>query len=295
MQSSGGGGGGGGGGSVDPKPKETKDVNDQPLDPDADLDLEFRKTQIYKDLEKKYAANPDAFDRAFYKAFNKWMTSAPQTGPPALKPQFDSDLPAEKKTKYEGMFNKLPERLRVALSEANTRVYVTNRAGDHPDFAETGWDANMVLGDNRTVGDLNFYAPGTNQIFISVSYEDSDGSRNVMVHEAGHALDEHFLKEPEVREWPEDSGNMHDVEIISRDDPEWIEIHENEIKTNPNVDSYYKGGPSGTDDIDGRSETFAEALAAYYEGGVLGVAGIVGSRATAEKLVAIFKLYDLVR
>lgn len=296
------GGGGGGGGSVveQPKDQQSQMTEDQ-------VWAAFTKSDDYKAFTARDTSqwSDEKYERMEQAAFSKWRLKnnlpqpaaessllpqpAPSTG--RLVPQIHPDVPADMKAKYEKKLSKLPDRLSKILNERGTRMYISPRSGDHPDFHETGYDPDMVLGDDRTVGDLSFYAPPSNQIFLSTNYDAEDGSRNVVVHEAGHALDEHYLDgKPFKREF---NGKTKTVKIISKDDPEWKKIHEDSILTNPNVDDYYKYGSSNTL-VDGRSELFAESLAAYYEGGVLGVTGIVGSRAVALQIIAVFKLYGIV-
>jgi hypothetical protein len=124
------------------------------------------------------------------------------------------------------------------------------------------------------MGSLSFYVPSTNQLFISVHHP--GGSVNVYTHELGHAVD---------YQWTGTS-------TISRD-PDWVKLHTDKILNNPNIDSYFRGGPTGTDPVSGRAELFAEGFAIFNEYGRGALVGWVKDEATADEMIRIWKKYGV--
>ncbi|AHJ86367.1 hypothetical protein 40AC_3 [Mycobacterium phage 40AC] len=192
------------------------------------------------------------------------------------------------------------------LAERGTRLHVGTRADNTPGWAEYAKKTNTTstdkIADGREVGTLSYYDPTTNEIFISVHYP--GGSVNVYTHELGHAIDFTWLKnQQKAVEWPPDSGTQYAVSRI-HNDPEWKDIHEKWVLTNPNIINYYKYGPNkppgqGQTSPDwhlaaGRSELFAEGYAMYTAGGRMRLMGFVGSAAAADAMIAVWKRYGVI-
>jgi hypothetical protein len=207
--------------------------------------------------------------------------STSTTKPNKLSIQYGSGLTTAEKQRQQDMFDKLPPHLKDMLHKSGTRVYVGTRADETPGWHEhatsTGITSTTTIADGREIGTLSFYYPPRNELFISVHHP--GGSVNVYTHELGHAVDFQMI------------GNG---DTISSD-PDWVELHTNHILNNPLINSYYRGGPSGTNAASGRQELFAEGFAIYNERGIIGLRGFVGSRDVADQIVAIWKRYGVVQ
>ncbi|ABE67324.1 hypothetical protein PBI_CHE12_2 [Mycobacterium phage Che12] len=207
-------------------------------------------------------------------------SSISQQHPTELKIQYGDGLTEAEKAKQQAMFDKLPDHIKKKLFESGTKVWVGTRAdktpGWHAYAQETGRKSTDKIADGREVGSLSFYNGLRNELYISVHHP--GGSANVYTHELGHATD---------FQWRGDG------QLIS-EDPEWVKLHTDNILNNPNINSYYRGGPSGKNAGSGRRELFAEGFAIYNEFGFPRLMGFVGSRAVAEQMVAIWKRYGVV-
>ncbi|AGT14255.1 peptidase [Mycobacterium phage Adzzy] len=213
-----------------------------------------------------------------------------------LKIEYGDGLTDVEKAKQQSMLDKLPEHLNKRLHETGTKLWVGTRADKTPGWAEhakdTGVTSTTKIGDGREVGELSFYYPARNEIFISV--HNPGGSVNVYVHELAHAIDYQHTGKTIGVEFPPDSGNLYSVRIIS-DDPYWKKLHADHIVNNTNINSYYRGGPTGKDERSGRRELFAEGFAIYNERGIIGLRGFVGSREVADMMVEVWKRYGVVK
>ncbi|AGR46419.1 hypothetical protein ODIN_1 [Mycobacterium phage Odin] len=216
--------------------------------------------------------------------------------PKALAIQYGEGLTEAEKAKQQKMFDKLPDHLKKRLFDSGTKIWVGTRADKTPGWAEfakeTGYDSNSKIADGREIGSLSFYLGSRNELFISVHHP--GGSVNVYTHELGHALDYQMIGGTKLREWPPGSGDFRTVRIIS-DDPEWAEIHAKEIVNNQNINSYYRGGPSGKDPVSGRKELFAEGFAVYNEYGRSALVGWVKSEKVADTMIDIWKRYGVIK
>lgn len=291
VQTAGGGGGSGGGSVVEqPKDQQSQLTEDQIM-------AAFTQSEEWKKLADRNFATDEAYERAEKAAFAKWRlknnfpepAAAPAPTPPRpapAPPLMPSDAPdirinitgsvsERNKQKILSQTQKVPKFVRQILQDRGLKINVANRADGHPKWAAYAAATNTVstdrVGDGRTVGDLSFYDPNTKDIFISVSKP--GGSQNVMAHEMGHGVDDLWLNGETVQVDFEFEGEVfhYDVEEISRDDPFWVSLHDAYILNNPDINSYYRGGPSGSDAADGRSEFFAEGLAAYFQAGKPGL------------------------
>ncbi|QDP44587.1 metalloprotease [Mycobacterium phage NothingSpecial] len=203
-----------------------------------------------------------------------------------LKIEYGEGLKPAEKAVQQHMFDKMPDHLKARLFESGLKVWVGTRADQTPGWHEhakaTGITSKSKIADGREVGSLSFYMGSRNELFISVHHP--GGSKNVYVHEMAHAVD---------YQWTGDGR------LISND-PEWIALHNKYIKDNPLINSYYRGGPSGTNAASGRKELFAEGFAIYNEagGGETGrmrLMAFVGSKAAADEIIAIWKRYGVVK
>lgn len=180
------------------------------------------------------------------------------------------------------------------LHDRGTKVWVGTRADKTPGWSEfeknTGSTSNTKIGDGRRLGTLSFYSPSTNELFISVDHP--GGSVNVYTHELGHALDYEFLDGTRLAEWPPGSGNFSPVRTIS-DDPAWVDLHDKYVRNNAQINSYYRGGPTGSNAQSGRRELFAEGFSVYNQFGRDALAKWVKSGEAADKMIAIWTRYGV--
>lgn len=320
-QTAGGGNGGGSGtgaGAVT-TPVDNTTVDSQVLPPDADLEQVWLNSQDYQDLLDKIK-DPDAFDRAERRAYARWLAANGTTAPssevtppsPSPSPAPAADLsvnfgsgvsPATKRVKLAQTL-KMPKAIREVLADRGLKINVSPRADRHPNWAEyaeaTGTEADDVIGDGRSVGNLSFYDPNTQDIFISTSKPGS--SKNVMVHEMAHGVDDLWLETPVDVIYDFNGEDLiYEVKTISREDPYWIEIHRDWILPNENINSYYRGGPEGDVDEDGRSEFFAEGMAVFMEDGRDGLLEFVeaiespeGRDYVVDTMIAVWEKYGII-
>lgn len=219
-------------------------------------------------------------------------TTTPAGG--SLRIEFGAGLSGAERDKQQALFDRLPDRLKKVLHDRGTKVWVGTSADKTPGWSEfskrTGATSDTKIGDGRKMGTLSFFSPATNELFVSVHHP--GGSVNVYTHELGHALDYEFLDGPRLAEWPPGSGDFTSVRIISSD-PEWVDLHTKYVLNNPNINSYYRGGPTGTISESGRKELFAEGFAVYNEFGRDVLANWVKSSEAADKMIAIWKKYGV--
>lgn len=289
---------GGGGSTVETKPTETAqtadtdsstatDINEQDYSnlTDGELKELFEESSFFEDLINKYdEGKPAQFKQQYRVYYKRWLTSegieepAPQN---KLEMEFADNVTTAAKTKKIAQFDQMPTRIREELFERGVKINVGRRADETDRWGEyapsQGVDGNTLIADGRKMGELNFYDSKTNDIFISTSSKDS--SFNVMVHEMGHGVDAKWNKTAVDTIWVDAAGvsSVFQVKEISRDDPDFMYLHDNYVKNNTGIDSYYRGGPSGTSDEDGRSELFAESMAAYFHGGRQGMVGFLAA------------------
>lgn len=297
VQTGGGGGSSSGGGAT--QPNDTT-IEKQVLPPDKTLKDLFEESEEFETFLSKDVSDA-AYRREYDKAYKRWADAVI----PKVELDFAPDMSSEEQQKWKGKFEKLPIHLRQTLEERGLKFYVADRAAEHPEWGEyelaTNVTADTPIGDGRTYGDLSFYDPNRNEIFVSTFDGDDGGTANVMVHEGAHAVDATFLKDPVEVEY---DGQTYSVKEISRDDPEWVEMHNEHVLPVKGVYDwfdYFVGGPDGNTDADGRSELFAEGLAAYLEGGMTSLVEFLfngikdnDSRfATADKMVNIWERYGI--
>ncbi|QBP30485.1 metalloprotease [Mycobacterium phage Charm] len=198
---------------------------------------------------------------------------------------YGSGLTDAEKAEQQFMFDKLPPHIKKRLTETGTKIWVGTRADNTPGWAEfskaTGWKSTDKIADGRETGSLSFYLGSRNELFISVHHK--GGSRNVYVHELSHAVDFQWTK---------------DGKLISND-PDWIKLHNDFIKDNPNILAYYRGGPSGTDAASGRKELFAEGFTVYNHAKGDKRAALVRwvdhNEEAADAMIAIWKKYGVLK
>lgn len=221
-------------------------------------------------------------------------TTTPAGG--TLKIEFSAGLSGDERAKEQALFDQMPDRLKKILHDRGTKVWVGTRADKTPGWAEFSKNTGMVsttkIGDGREVGTLSFYSPSTNELFISVNHP--GGGVNVYTHELGHAIDYQILDSPRLAEWPEGSGNFTSVRRVSND-PGWVDLHTKYVRDNPNINPYYRGGPTGADADSGRSELFAEGFSVYNQFGRDVLANWVKSSEAADKMIAIWKKYGVIK
>uniref|UniRef100_A0AAU8GTF0 Metalloprotease n=1 Tax=Mycobacterium phage BabyBack TaxID=3158877 RepID=A0AAU8GTF0_9CAUD len=193
---------------------------------------------------------------------------------------YGDGLTQAQRDKQQQMLDQLPDNAMDRLRETGTQIWVGRRADETPGWAglaqETGWTSTDTIADGRQLGSLSFYVGHRNELYISVDHP--GGSVNVYVHELGHAID---------YQWTGDGR------LIS-DDVEWQSLHNTHIKNNPDIDSYYRGGPSGTNDASGRKELFAEGYAIYNKYGRAALVGWTKSVDAADTMIAIWKRYGVI-
>ena len=213
--------------------------------------------------------------------------------------EYGEGLTDAEKRQQQAMFDELPKNLKEMLSRSGTKVWVGTRADNTPGWDEfsrdTGLKTDSKIADGRDVGTLSFYLASRNELFISVRHP--GGSVNVYTHELGHAIDFQMIGQRggvARVEWPAGSGNMHDVRIIS-DDPRWEDLHAKYIRTNTDINSYFRGGPSGTDNASGRRELFAEGFAIYNKYGYGALVGWTQSADAAKQMIDIWKEYGVIK
>ncbi|AZS08206.1 hypothetical protein PBI_IRONMAN_2 [Mycobacterium phage IronMan] len=198
-----------------------------------------------------------------------------------LKISFGDGLTTAERQTQQDKFDKMPDHLKSKLFDSGMKLYVGTRADKTPGWAEhakaTGAKSTDQIADGREIGSLSFYMGSRNEIFISVHHP--GGSVNVYTHEMGHAVDYQIRG---------------DGRLVSND-PDWIKLHNDHIVNNPLINSYYRGGPSGTNNASGRKELFAEGFAIYNERGIIGLRGFVGSREVADMMMAVWKRYGVVQ
>ena len=200
----------------------------------------------------------------------------------------------------------MPDNILRVLKQPGLQIFVGKRADDTPGWAATGIQSSDVTADGRSKGSLSFYTARENMIFIST--DEPGGSKNVMVHEMGHALDFTIVKDNPVMV---ESAPGIDITVsrISRDDPEWVKMHDDYLLPVKDVNewfNYFIGGPSGTNNEMGRAELFAEGLAAYFNGNHAegktrlrnflfnGIKDTDKRRIVAEKMIDIWKRYKII-
>ena len=304
---------GGGGGSTTTTtttkdPIDTTDTNSQIIPPDADLNELFEESDLFEELLDKYPGDAE-FKRNRTRYYQRWLNSMglTDTSNDPVEPVVDADVSASDKVEIAKQMKDLPDSIRTILKERGLKIHVGKRADATPGWAAysaaTNTRSTDRISDGRTAGLLSFYDPRTNEIFISTSRK--GGSRNVMVHEMGHGIDEKWLTDPVIVK--DRHGDDVTVNLISYEDPEWYEMHNDYLLPLKGVDSwfdYFIGGPSGQSDKAGRSELWAEGLAAYFANG----AGKTGLRLflykgikdqtdryhVADTMIAIWKRYGIV-
>ncbi|QBJ00192.1 metalloprotease [Mycobacterium phage Pharaoh] len=183
----------------------------------------------------------------------------------------------------------LPEHLRVGLAQRGTRVFVGGRADQSPGWAATGIKSHELTADGRELGDLSFYLPNRNEVFISS--RSPHGSQNVYVHELGHAVDYKWIKPGGVT--VTFGGKDYEVRIIS-DDPFFRAMHQKYILNNPDVRQYYRTGSQGTASS-GRRESVAEGLAEYTKNGRQGLVNLFHSEEAASYWIKIMQRYGVIK
>ncbi|QXO13280.1 peptidase [Mycobacterium phage Trooper] len=192
---------------------------------------------------------------------------------------YGDGLTDQEKSVEQFRFDQMPERLRKRLHETGLKVYVGRRADETPGWAEFAKDRGLTptskFADGREYGTLSFYAPDRREIYISV--HNPGGSVNVYTHEMGHAVD---------YQWTKDGSRI-------SEDPEWVALHNKYIKDNPEIDSYYRGGPTGNNAGSGRRELFAEGFAIFNKYGRPALVGWTKSEAAADAMIAIWKKYGV--
>lgn len=186
---------------------------------------------------------------------------------------------AERQSQQD-LFDKMPDRIKARLFDTGTKIWVGTSADQTPGWPSFAADRGITPGsrfsDGRSYGTLSFYVPDRREIFISV--RNRGGSVNVYTHEMGHAID---------YQW---TG---DVKRIS-DDPEWIELHDTYIRPNPEMNSYFRGGPTGNNAGSGRRELFAEGFAIYNASGRTALVEWIKISAAADEMIAIWKRYGVI-
>lgn len=310
IQNGGGNGSGGGGGGADTTTTTTT-TTETNIDfdnlTDAELKTLFEDSEIFDELIEKYP-DDDKFKKNYNRYYSRWLTSQGAKPPATYDPveaNITADVVPDVAREIEYQVKQLPERLRHVLKERGLRVNVSRRADGHPQWAAysatTGRVSTDLTADGREVGTLSFYNGYTNDVFISTDHP--GGSYNVMVHEMAHALDAKWLKDPvKVRT---DAGNEITVSNISRDDPEFVKMHDDYLLPVKDVDewfNYFIGGPSGTNDEAGRAELFAEGLAAYFDGGKVrlreflfkGIKDQTARYHVADTLISIWTRYGII-
>ena len=304
IQTGGGSGGSGSGGST-----TTTTTNQQTLPHDADLEAAFEQSDIFKDLEAKYAqgganeGNPDGYEKAYNRAYDRWLKTVTIEEPEEpvepfpndpIEAIFGTNISEARKSNARFLMNKLPERHRQLLENRGVKLYVDDRADQTDGWAdyaaETGIDSTSLTADGRELGDLSFYHKG--RVFVSDA--SGHGSVNVYVHELSHAIDYHYLGKDENGvenefhvEYPAGSGVERRFRYLS-DDPEFVEMHRDRIATNTNILAYYRNGSNGSASS-GRRESFAEGYASYVMGGREELKRLFKTYITADKFIAILK------
>ncbi|AER48190.1 hypothetical protein BLUE7_2 [Mycobacterium phage Blue7] len=193
---------------------------------------------------------------------------------------YGPNLTNSEKAEQQKMLDELPQNAKDRLRETGTKIWVGARADETPGWAElakeTGWESDTQIADGREIGSLSFYVGFRNELYISVDYP--GGSVNVYIHELGHAID---------FQWTGDG------KLIS-EDSDWIKLHDAYVWNNTLINSYYRGGPSGTDKASGRKELFAEGYAVFNKRGRAGLIKWVRSEAAADEMIAIWKKYGVI-
>ncbi|QBP31027.1 metalloprotease [Mycobacterium phage Refuge] len=209
-----------------------------------------------------------------------------------LSIEFGGDLTDAEKAREQRHLDELPAHLQHLLEQRDTRIFVGGRADESPGWANLGYKPTDKTADGRDLGDLSFYIPSRNEVYISA--RSPHGSVNVYVHELGHAIDYQWigLKGREV-EFPPGSGNFETVRIIS-EDPEFRSMHRKYILNNAQVRKYYRTGSQGTAQS-GRRESVAEGMAEYTKYGRDGLVSLFHSAAAADAWIAIMKRYGVIK
>ncbi|QJD50206.1 peptidase [Mycobacterium phage Iwokeuplikedis] len=201
-----------------------------------------------------------------------------QTSGGKLSITYGDGLTDKERAFEEYLFEQMPTGLRKRLHERGLKVYVGRKASETPGWPEFAADRGLTpdskFADGREYGTLSFYAPDRREIYISV--HNPGGSVNVYTHEMGHAVD--YLHS--------DSGRI-------SEDPDWVSLHNTHIKDNPDIDSYYRGGPTGNNAGSGRRELFAEGFAMYNKYGYDALVNWTHSTAAADKMIAVWKRYGV--
>lgn len=242
---------------------------------DADLDVLFEESDLFEELVDKYPGDAE-FLRQYPVYFGRWLQTVdvqktPSASPPAkLNVSFSNSTLGETKFDTEAEIGKLPENVRQRLVERGIKVHVgkkpseTERWNDY--LAETSQQSGAQVGDGRQLDEVHFYDWETNDVFIGTEIPHS--SYNIYIHELGHAVDARWLDDAVEVEWVDDNGDsfIYEVLVPSRDDPDWLYVHENFVRNNNGFDSYWRDANSG-DFEGGSAEFWAEAMAAWFEGG----------------------------
>lgn len=292
--------GGGGGSSSDAAKAAEKQttVDKQPIPPDANLKELFEDSDVYEELADKYPGDRD-LNRHYNVYFERWAKSVDIK---QIDLKFSDTVSDEVKAAKNAQLAKIPLHVRRRLEDRGLKLHVGNRADDTDGWAAfaaaTGATSTTLTKDGREFGNVSFHSPTENVIFISTG--NPGGSRNVIAHEASHSVDARWLKNPIQVPWETGgSKSSHTVDVISRDDPEFVALHDTHILLNADFWGYFRVGSRNTPES-GRSEFFAESLASYYEGGIVGLRGFLAEVAdqternlVADTLISIWNRYKL--
>lgn len=274
-----------------------------------DIEVLFVNSGGYARWTKESAnLSEKAADRLYdkrLKEFKETLDIKVSPAPPApIDANFTNDIDFDTYDKFYEQLDKIPLSIQEKLNAAGVKVHVGPTA-DKTDrwagyLAETGSSNDDKIADGRYIRELSFYDSDTKDIFIST--DSGTGSVNLPAHESAHAVDELWL---DNLQWEVDrvdaNGNpyINYVEVISRDDEDWINLHNDYILNNPNFIEYYRLGSEG-DDISGRSEFWAEGMAAYFDGGYLGLLDFLDEVPAADrgyvadKMIEIWKYWSII-
>lgn len=292
-------GGGGGSSTAAAKAAEKQTtVNKQAIPPDANLKEMFEDSDVYEELADKYPGDRD-LNRHYNVYFERWAKSVDIE---QINLKFSNTVSDEAKAAKNTQLAKVPLHVRRRLEDRGLKLHVGDRADDTDGWAEyaaaTGVTSTTLTGDGRELGNQSFHSPTENVIFISTG--NPGGSRNVVAHEVSHSVDARWLKNPIQVPWEiGGSKSSHTVDVISRDDPEFVALHDTHILLNQDFRGYFRVGSRNTPES-GRSEFFAESLASYYEGGIVGLHGFLVKisdqterNLIADTLISIWDRYKL--
>ncbi|AXH48779.1 hypothetical protein SEA_STEAMY_2 [Mycobacterium phage Steamy] len=202
--------------------------------------------------------------------------------------EFGGNLTATEQAIEQKYLDQLPEHISKRLAERGTRLFVGGRADQSPGWALTGLKPDDKSGDGRELGDLSFYMPGINAVYISS--RSPHGSANVYVHELGHAVDYQWIRGGRTVTF---AGKDYHVRLIS-DDPFFRAMHKKYIRDNEGVDPYYRTGSYGNESS-GRRESVAEGLAVYNRYGRDGLVKLFNSQEAATLWIKIMQRYGVIK